>query len=213
MTDVFGCLFSHLLLKAALPSAAALFALLTAIGAWRVVGSASRRIRRMGGIVMVAFLSAWIFAMAESGSAPTREEKERMNAAQAEIDGEHAAMGELLVDGGQSGERDGVVVPDSPRDALQPPLRQPDACDVGEVDGFGDLPPATNLMLTAVARCTNSILSIVSWPPGSRPLDDVVDIYAGTNLFGFSWIFSLDVSQCASNARCSVSDGGGAWGD
>ncbi len=207
MTDAFGAMFSHLLLKAALPSAAALFALLAAIGAWKVVGSASRRIRRVGGILTVAFLSAWIFAMAESGSAPTREEKDRMNAAQAEIDGEHAAMGELLVDGGQPGAREGGVVPDSPRDALQPPLRLPDACDVGDADGFGDLPPATNLMLTAVARCTNSMLSVVSWPPGSRPLDDVVDIYAGTNLFGFSWIFSLDVSQCASNALFSVSDG------
>ena len=206
MTDAFGAMFSHLLLKAALPSAAALFALLAAIGAWRVVGSASRRIRRVGGILTVAFLSAWIFAMAESGSAPTREEKERMNAAQAEIDGEHAAMGELLVDG-MPDARDGGVVPGSPRDALQPPLRLPDACDVGEADGFGDLPPATNLMLTAVARCTNSMLSVVSWPPGSRPLDDVVDIYAGTNLFGFSWTFSLDVSQCASNALFSVSDG------
>ena len=181
MTDAFGAMFSHLLLKAALPSAAALFALRAAIGAWRVVGSASRRIRRVGGIVTVAFLSAWIFAMAESGSAPTREEKERMNAAQAEIDGEHAAMGELLVDG-MPDARDGGVVPGSPRDALQPPLRLPDACDVGEADGFGDLPPATNLMLTAVARCTNSMLSVVSWPPGLRPLINTIAIAVNNTL-------------------------------
>ena len=85
-------------------------------------------------------------------------------------------------------------------------LRLPDACDVGEAEGFGDLPPVTNLALTAIARCTNSMLSVVSWPPDARPCGDIVDVYAGTNLFGFSWMFGLDVSQCASNALFAVSD-------
>ena len=101
MIDAFSMAYSQLLARIALPAAATLLAVLAATGACRAAGCASRRIRRAGGVVTVTFLCTWILAMMGSGSPPTREEKEQMRAAQAEVAAERAAIGGILV--GQSG--------------------------------------------------------------------------------------------------------------
>lgn len=84
--------------------------------------------------------------------------------------------------------------------------RLPDACDVGEDEGFGAMPIATNLMSTAIAHGSNSTYVVFSWPFGQRPVDDIVYVYAGTNLLELAKVFSVDVSGCASNALVVVED-------
>ena len=84
--------------------------------------------------------------------------------------------------------------------------RLPDACDVGESEGFGAMPIATNLMSTAIAHGSNSTYVVFSWPFGQRPVDDIVYVYAGTNLLELAKVFSVDVSGCASNALVVVED-------
>lgn len=84
--------------------------------------------------------------------------------------------------------------------------RLPDACDVGEDEGFGAMPVATNLMSTAIAHGSNSTYVVFSWPFGQRPVDDIVYVYAGTNLLELAKVFSVDVSGCASNALVVVED-------
>ena len=84
--------------------------------------------------------------------------------------------------------------------------RLPDACDVGESEGFGATPIATNLMSTAIAHGSNSTYVVFSWPFGQRPVDDIVYVYAGTNLLELAKVFSVDVSGCASNALVVVED-------
>ena len=84
--------------------------------------------------------------------------------------------------------------------------RLPDACDVGESEGFGAMPVATNLMSTAIAHGSNSTYVVFSWPFGQRPVDDIVYVYAGTNLLELAKVFSVDVSGCASNALVVVED-------
>ena len=84
--------------------------------------------------------------------------------------------------------------------------RLPDACDVGESEGFGAMPIATNLMAAAVSRGSNETSVVVAWPFGRRPVDDLVYVYAGTNLLGLAKVFTLDVSQCVSNAFVAIAD-------
>ena len=84
--------------------------------------------------------------------------------------------------------------------------RLPDACDVGESEGFGAMPIATNLMAAAIAHGSNSTYVVFSWPFGQRPVDDIVYVYAGTNLLELAKVFSVDVSGCASNALVVVED-------
>ena len=84
--------------------------------------------------------------------------------------------------------------------------RLPAACDVGEDEGFGGMPIATNLMSTAIAHGSNSTYVVFSWPFGQRPVDDIVYVYAGTNLLELAKVFSVDVSGCASNALVVVED-------
>ena len=87
-------------------------------------------------------------------------------------------------------------------------VRLPAACDVGEAEGFGGMPGATNLMLTAILREGTSTCAVVSWPFGQRPADDLVDIYAGTNLLSLAKLFSVDVADCLTNALVVVADEG-----
>ena len=84
--------------------------------------------------------------------------------------------------------------------------RLPDACDVGESDGFGAMPIATNLMAAAVLRGSNETSVVVAWPSDRRPVDDLVYVYAGTNLLELAKVFTLDVSQCVSNAFVAIAD-------
>ena len=84
--------------------------------------------------------------------------------------------------------------------------RLPATCDVGEDEGFGGMPIATNLMSTAIAHGSNSTYVVFSWPFGQRPVDDIVYVYAGTNLLELAKVFSIDVSGCASNALVVVED-------
>lgn len=84
--------------------------------------------------------------------------------------------------------------------------RLPDACDVGESEGFGAMPIATNLMVAAVLRGSNETSVVVAWPSDRRPVDDLVYVYAGTNLLGLAKVFTLDVSQCVSNAYVAIAD-------
>ena len=85
-------------------------------------------------------------------------------------------------------------------------LRFPDACDVGANEGFGGMPVATNLAITALVRGETSTAVVVSWPCGRRPVDEVIDVYAGTNLFALAKVLSAEVFVCASNALFSVQD-------
>ena len=84
--------------------------------------------------------------------------------------------------------------------------RLPDACDVGESEGFGAMPIATNLMAAAVSRGSNETSVVVAWPSDRRPVDDLVYVYAGTNLLELAKVFALDVSQCVSNAFVAIAD-------
>lgn len=82
----------------------------------------------------------------------------------------------------------------------------PDACDVGEDEGFADMPCVSNLMVAAIRRGSNETANVVAWHPSFRPLGDLVDFYGGTNLTDFARLFTLNVAQCASNALVVVSD-------
>ena len=73
--------------------------------------------------------------------------------------------------------------------------RLPDACDVGEDEGLGGMPIATNLMSTAIAHGSNSTYVVFSWPFGQRPVDDIVYVYAGTNLLELAKVFSIFVNN------------------
>ena len=84
--------------------------------------------------------------------------------------------------------------------------RLPDACDVGEDEGFVDMPCVSNLTVAAILRGSNETANVVAWHPSFRPLGDLVDFYGGTNLTDFARLFTLDVAQCASNALVVVSD-------
>ena len=91
-----------------------------------------------------------------------------------------------------------------PRSGASP--RLPDGCDVGEDEGFGGMPIATNLMAAAVSRGSNETAVVIAWPFGQRPVDDLVYVYAGTNLLELAKVFALDVSQCVSNAFVAIAD-------
>lgn len=91
-----------------------------------------------------------------------------------------------------------------PRSGASP--RLPDGCDIGEDEGFGAMPIATNLMAAAVSRGSNETAVVVAWPFGQRPVDDLVYVYAGTNLLELAKVFALDVSQCVSNAFVAIAD-------
>ena len=91
-----------------------------------------------------------------------------------------------------------------PRSGASP--RLPDGCDIGEDEGFGGMPIATNLMAAAVSRGSNETAVVVAWPFGQRPVDDLVYVYAGTNLLELAKVFALDVSQCVSNAFVAIAD-------
>lgn len=83
-------------------------------------------------------------------------------------------------------------------------IRQPDAIDI--VNEFGTMPFVTNLMIAGIYRWSNETANVVAWPPSVRPENDIVNFYAGTNLFCLARLFALDVSQCASNALVVVVD-------
>ena len=95
--ECFTSMFSHLLLRVSLPAAICLFGVLSIECGWWAVRSASRRIRRVGGVVLLSFLGLWLLAMTVSGSYRTQEEKEQMRAAQSEIAASRAVLGGLLV--------------------------------------------------------------------------------------------------------------------
>ena len=95
--ECFTSMFSHLLLRVSLPAAIWLLGILSIQGGWWAVRSASRRIRRVGGIVLLSFLGLWLLAMTISGSYRTQEEKEQMRAAQSEVAASRAILGGLLV--------------------------------------------------------------------------------------------------------------------
>ena len=84
--------------------------------------------------------------------------------------------------------------------------RLPNVCDVGEAEGFADMPCVSNLTVAAILRGSNETANVVAWHPSFRPLGDLVDFYGGTNLTDFARLFTLDVAQCASNALVVVSD-------
>ena len=84
--------------------------------------------------------------------------------------------------------------------------RLPDACDVGDGDGFAGMPCVSNLTVAAILRGSNETANVVAWHPSFRPLGDLVDFYGGANLTDFARLFTLDVAQCASNALVVVSD-------
>lgn len=85
-------------------------------------------------------------------------------------------------------------------------VQTPYACDVGGGEGFGEMPVATNLMLTAIARGETSTAVVVSWPLANRPAADLVGIYAGTNIIPLMKLFQVDVTGCLSNALVVVAD-------
>ena len=95
--ECFTSMFSHLLLRVSLSAAICLFGVLSIECGWWAVRSASRRIRRVGGIVLLSFLGLWLLAMTVSGSYRTQEEKEQMRAAQSEVAASRAVLGGLLV--------------------------------------------------------------------------------------------------------------------
>ena len=95
--ECFTSMFSHLLLRVSLPAAICLFGVLSIECGWWAVRSASRRICRVGGIVLLSFLGLWLLAMTISGSYRTQEEKEQMRAAQSEVAASRAVLGGLLV--------------------------------------------------------------------------------------------------------------------
>jgi len=84
--------------------------------------------------------------------------------------------------------------------------RLPNVCDVGEAEGFADMPCVSNLTVAAILRGSNETANVVAWHPSFRPLGDLVDFYGGTNLTNFARLFTLDVAQCASNALVVVAD-------
>ena len=95
--ECFTSTFSHLLLRVSLPAVVCLFGVLSIECGWWAVRSASRRIRRVGGVVLLSFLGLWLLAMTVSGSYRTQEEKEQMRAAQSEVAASRAVLGGLLV--------------------------------------------------------------------------------------------------------------------
>jgi hypothetical protein len=58
--------------------------------------------------------------------------------------------------------------------------RLPDACDVGEDEGFVGMPCVSNLTVAAILRGSNETANVVAWHPSFRPLGDLVDFYGGT---------------------------------
>ncbi len=118
--------------------------------------------------------------------------------------GDRSQGHDVVRDGQSESPLSGVV--SQPRTIPGVTLRLPDSCDVGDGEGFFGLPCVSNLMIAAVVRGSNETASVVAWPYSARPLGDVVDFYAGTNLHALAKIFSLDVSACASNALVSVAD-------
>ena len=84
--------------------------------------------------------------------------------------------------------------------------RSPNVCDVGAAVWFPALPTVSNLTIAAILRGSNETANVVAWHPSFRPLGDLVDFYGGTNLTDFAKLFTLDVTQCASNALVVVTD-------
>ena len=95
--ECFTSMFSHLLLRVSLSAAICLFGVLSIECGWWAVRNASRRICRVGGVVLLSFLGLWLLAMTISGSYRTQEEKEQMRAAQSEVAASRAVLGGLLV--------------------------------------------------------------------------------------------------------------------
>ena len=79
--------------------------------------------------------------------------------------------------------------------------------DLGPGD-VGDLPPVSNLCVSAIARGTNSTDILVSLANVRRPVGEIVDLYVATDLTLWDWIkpYSFDVSSVASNFLVSVFD-------
>ena len=77
--------------------------------------------------------------------------------------------------------------------------------DIGEI---GELPPVSNLCVSAIVRGTNSTDILISWPDGLRPRGEKVDIYAATDLVPWNWtkLYAFDLSSASSNILASVSD-------
>ena len=77
--------------------------------------------------------------------------------------------------------------------------------DIGEI---GNLPPVSNLCVSAIARGTNSTDILISWPDGLRPCGENVDLYAATDLVLWNWtkLYTFDLSSASSNILASVSD-------
>ena len=99
MVDAFSTAFSDVLLRMSLPVVSSCLLFVGLRGASLALQCASRRIRRVCGIVTLMFLGLWVLAMGSSGSPPTREEKEQNRALQEEIAAERAAIGSLLLAG------------------------------------------------------------------------------------------------------------------
>ena len=82
--------------------------------------------------------------------------------------------------------------------------RFPDACDIDE--SMLALPIATNLSIAAIARGETSTSVVVSWPVLQRPFDNIVEVYAGTDLSSLEKVFSVNVSDCERNALVTIED-------
>jgi len=93
---------------------------------------------------------------------------------------------------------------DTPRSISTPVL--PDAADVGDAEGFGDMPIVSNLNVCAIARGTNFTELVFGWTALTRPINDLAWIYTGTNLPIFEKTLPIDVSGCVSNALVSIYD-------
>ena len=77
--------------------------------------------------------------------------------------------------------------------------------DIGEI---GELPPVSNLCVSAIVRGTNSTEILISWPEDLRPYGENVDLYAATDLALWDWtkLYAFDLSSASSNILVSVSD-------
>ena len=101
-------------------------------------------------------------------------------------------------------------VADKTRSGTQFPSRQAPGNFIADLDieELGEIPPASNLCISAILRGTNSTDILISLPYDRRPVGEKVDVYAATDLTFWDWIkpYSFDVSSVVSNILVSVTD-------
>ena len=101
-------------------------------------------------------------------------------------------------------------IADKTRSGTQFPSRQAPGNFIADLDigELGEIPPASNLCISAILRGTNSTDILISLPYDRRPVGEKVDVYAATDLTLWDWIkpYSFDVSSVVSNILVSVTD-------